>query len=97
MNDSASEPDDRPFTSTPGVPWPSVALREERHFGDRLLRCFAERPRHLPQMLQEAHARDPQAPALATGRGAGTGPLCAPTAAGLPTRWRAGAWWQAIG
>lgn len=58
MNDSVNDP---------GAFWPSVALREERHFGNRLLRCFAERPRHLPQMLQEAHARDPQAPALADG------------------------------
>jgi long-chain acyl-CoA synthetase len=67
MNDSTNEPDDGPFASTRGRPWPSVELREERHFGDRLLRCFAERPRHLPQLLQEAHARDPQAPALADG------------------------------
>jgi long-chain acyl-CoA synthetase len=68
--DEPDEPDDKSFVATPGASgafWPSVALQEENHFGDRLLRCFAERPRHLPQLLQEAHARDPQAAALADG------------------------------
>jgi O-succinylbenzoic acid--CoA ligase len=67
MNNSNNEPDDKSFVSTSSMPWPSAALREERHFGDRLLRCFADRPHHLPQMLKEAHARDPQAPALTDG------------------------------
>ena len=61
MNDTASA------LSAPAAPWPPVALRQERHFGDRLLRCYAERPRHLPQMLQAAHARAPQAAALVDG------------------------------
>ena len=61
MNDAASA------LSAPAAPWPPVALRQERHFGDRLSRCYAERPRHLPQMLQAAHAHDPQAAALVDG------------------------------
>jgi long-chain acyl-CoA synthetase len=54
-------------TSKPGTFWPNVALQQETHFGDRLLRCFAERPQHLPQMLKEAYARNPHAPALTDG------------------------------
>ena len=44
--------------------WPPVPLRHERHFGDRVLRCFAERPAHLPAMLAQAAAQDPVAEAL---------------------------------
>src|SRR3979490_232577 len=34
------------------------ALRTERHFGDRVLQCFAERPDGLLQMLDEAVQRN---------------------------------------
>ncbi|GAB3774347.1 class I adenylate-forming enzyme family protein [Ramlibacter monticola] len=47
--------------------WPEVLLRDERHFDDRVLRCFAERPPHLPALLAAAEARDPGAPALVDG------------------------------
>jgi hypothetical protein len=40
--------------------WPPVALREEQHFGDRPLRCFAERPPHLPAMLAQPRRRIPR-------------------------------------
>ncbi|HET8748418.1 MAG TPA: long-chain fatty acid--CoA ligase, partial [Ramlibacter sp.] len=46
--------------------WPEIPLRDERHFGDRVLRCFAERPPHLPALLAAA-AQDPQALALVDG------------------------------
>jgi acyl-CoA synthetase (AMP-forming)/AMP-acid ligase II len=42
------------------------ALREERHFG-RPMRCFAERPASLLQMLEEAIARNPDGEALVCG------------------------------
>lgn len=45
----------------------NVVLRHEQHFGDRLVRCYAERPPHLAALLAAAHARDPQAPALVDG------------------------------
>jgi len=41
-------------------------LREERHF-DRPMRCFAQRPSSLVQMLEEAVARNPQGEALVCG------------------------------
>ncbi len=37
---------------------PIPAMRDERHFGDRVVRCFAERPRSVPQMLAEAVMRN---------------------------------------
>jgi O-succinylbenzoic acid--CoA ligase len=48
-------------------PWPAVALRHERHFGDRVVRCFAERPAHLPAMFAQAEAQAPGAEALVDG------------------------------
>jgi len=42
------------------------ALRGERHF-DRPMRCFAQRPSSLVQMLEEAVARNPQGEALVCG------------------------------
>ena len=47
--------------------WPELALRHERHFGDRVVRCFSERPPHLAAMLAAAQAQDPQAAALVDG------------------------------
>ena len=46
----------------PGVP----ALRAERHFG-RVVHCYAERPRSLVQMLEQAAARNPRGEALVDG------------------------------
>src|SRR5258706_5539804 len=43
------------------------ALRAERHFGDRVLQCFAARPRGLTQMLEEAVARNGAGEALVCG------------------------------
>ena len=34
--------------------YPVVAMRMEAHFGDRLVRCFAERPRSMHAMLEDA-------------------------------------------
>ncbi|HWA36438.1 MAG TPA: class I adenylate-forming enzyme family protein, partial [Burkholderiales bacterium] len=42
------------------------ALRDEKHFG-RPMRCFAERPASLVQMLREAIARNPRGEALVCG------------------------------
>ena len=43
---------------------PAGAMRRERHFGDRELWCFAERPRTLAQMLAEAVQRAPDGDAV---------------------------------
>ena len=42
-------------------------MRDERHFGDRVVRCFVERPASVPQMLAEAVARDGAAQAIVHG------------------------------
>lgn len=34
--------------------WPDLALTEETHFDGRVLRCFAQRPPHLPALLARA-------------------------------------------
>ena len=44
------------------VAWP--ATRQEAHFGDRVLICFAERPRDLHGLLVDAVARNPHGEAL---------------------------------
>jgi long-chain acyl-CoA synthetase len=44
------------------------AMRAERHFGDRVMQCFAERPRGLLQMLDGAAARNPAGEALVCGQ-----------------------------
>jgi acyl-CoA synthetase (AMP-forming)/AMP-acid ligase II len=43
------------------------ATREELHFGDRRMRCFAERPGGLHAMFAEAVARNPEGEALVFG------------------------------
>ena len=48
-------------------PTPASALRRERHYDDRLLRCFAQRPRHLAQMLADALQQRPDGEALVCG------------------------------
>jgi long-chain acyl-CoA synthetase len=50
--------------------WPEdslPAIRHELHFGDRLVRCFVERPRSLYGLLEAAVGRDPDALALVEG------------------------------
>lgn len=42
-------------------------LRHEAHFGDRLVRCFADRPGSLHALLEEAVAADPAHEALVCG------------------------------
>jgi long-chain acyl-CoA synthetase len=49
----------------PDDPLPSI--RHELHFGDRLVRCFEERPRGLYGLLDAAALRDPDALALLEG------------------------------
>ena len=44
-----------------------VALRHEVHYGDRVVRCFAERPAHLDAMFRAVAARHPQRDALVLG------------------------------
>ena len=45
----------------------SVAMREERHFGDRVVRCFAERPRSVYDSFLAAVRARPDAEALVCG------------------------------
>ena len=40
------------------------AMRRERHYGDRIVRCFAKRPRSAYQLLADAAARRPEGEAL---------------------------------
>ncbi len=48
-----------------GDTWP--ALRQEAHYGDRVVACFAERPRSVHALLDEALARNPDGDALVCG------------------------------
>ena len=48
-----------------GSLWP--AMRQEAHYGDRVVACFAERPASLHQMLEEALRRNPDGDALVGG------------------------------
>ncbi len=50
-------------TSPPAYP----ATRIEAHYGDRLVRCFADRPAHLGALLEAAFSARPDALALASG------------------------------
>jgi long-chain acyl-CoA synthetase len=50
--------------------WPDDSLppiRHELHFGDRLVRCFVDRPRSLYGLLEATVGRDPDALALVDG------------------------------
>jgi long-chain acyl-CoA synthetase len=40
------------------------AMRHERHYGDRVMRCFAERPRNAYDLLADAAARHPDGEAI---------------------------------
>ena len=42
-------------------------LRYEAHFGDRVVRCFAERPRSLYEIFAEAASRNGEGEALVCG------------------------------
>ena len=45
-----------------------VALRHETHYGDRVVRCFADRPAHIDAMFRAAvAARHPERDALVLG------------------------------
>ena len=44
-----------------------VALRHEVHYGDRVVRCFAERPAHIDAMFRDVAARHPERDALVLG------------------------------
>jgi long-chain acyl-CoA synthetase len=46
---------------------PIPAVRDEQHFGSRVVRCFANRPRNLGAMLDDAVAFNPQGEALVCG------------------------------
>jgi len=43
------------------------AIRRELHYGSRVVRCFAERPRHIDEMFRQALARRPHGEALILG------------------------------
>jgi len=45
----------------------SPAMRVEAHYGDRVVRCFADRPKGVDQILREAVARNPAGEALVDG------------------------------
>ncbi len=42
-------------------------LRHETHYGNRVVRCFAERPAHIDAMFRDVAARNPDRPALVLG------------------------------
>src|SRR5262245_34810145 len=42
-------------------------LRHETHYGDRVVRCFAQRPATIDAMFRDAVARAPQRDALVLG------------------------------
>jgi long-chain acyl-CoA synthetase len=42
-------------------------MRDEVHYGDRLLRCYVERPPHVDEMFKNSTARHPSAIALVDG------------------------------
>lgn len=48
-----------------GDTWP--ATRDEAHFGDRVVRCFSERPLGMLEMLSQAVQRNPDGEALVCG------------------------------
>src|SRR5215510_13941036 len=44
-----------------------LPTRHELHFGDRVMRCFSERPASVNQMLLDAVSRNPAGEALVVG------------------------------
>ena len=51
----------------PVFPFPAPNTRLELHFRDRLLRCFAQRPADINQMLRESAGRNPGGEAVLCG------------------------------
>ena len=45
--------------------WPT--MRDEAHFGDRVVRCFSERPLSMLALLHQAVQRNPDGEALVCG------------------------------
>ena len=56
-----------PISTTNLPPSRRPALRRERHFGDRVMQCFAQRPGSVAQMLAEAVTRNGAGEALVCG------------------------------
>ena len=53
------------------MPWPDevrLPMRREAHFGDRVVRCFADRHNDIDQLVRAVVARDPDAEALVLDR-----------------------------
>ena len=46
---------------------PQGRLRDEAHFGNRIVRCFADRPAHVDAMLKRSVAAGPDREALVCG------------------------------
>src|SRR2546429_9279101 len=44
-----------------------IPLRYETHYGNRVVRCFAQRPAHIDAMFREAVARHPERDVLVLG------------------------------
>ena len=44
-----------------------ISLRHETHYGNRVVRCFADRPAHIDAMFREVAARNPDRDALVLG------------------------------
>jgi acyl-CoA synthetase (AMP-forming)/AMP-acid ligase II len=83
MGPASARPQDR-FWEADGL---GGALRLERHFGDRVMRCFVERPANLRTMLDDLVRRFPARPAIIDGdrtiTHAELGAIVAAVAAGL--------------
>jgi long-chain acyl-CoA synthetase len=81
MNEAQVHPDWRDA-------WP--AIRHEAHYGDRVVACFAERPRSLYALLEQAVQRQPDGDALVCGEQRltwrGLAQQCARLAGGLAAR-----------
>src|SRR5260221_13433989 len=55
------------MTPGPTGAWPGLALRRERHYGDRVFLCPAERPRNLAALIAETVARHAAVEAIVAG------------------------------
>jgi len=53
-----------PASAHPARPEPGPALRHETRFGDRVVRCFAERPTSVHAMFEGSLARQPERDAM---------------------------------
>ena len=65
VNPAANEPPKQSVHPDWGGLWP--AMRQEAHFGDRVVTCFAERPKSLHALLEQAVQRNPDGDALVCG------------------------------